>query len=147
MKSKRKKTPHMKTPKVAPIVAAPRREIAPPETLLDEAKKAPRVFNIGAYFRPIYIMREKGHSWRDLVGWLKRFNIEISHEHLRRLFMQEDKRLSRLSREDLRELGMPQDIIEDTLNGYQEKSDPTKRLPAIDAQDIALEEEEETHGL
>jgi hypothetical protein len=112
-------------------------EIMPPKTVLKAAMIAPRVFSIGAYFRAIYLMREKGHSWRYLAEWLKRFNIEISHVHLSRLFAQEDERLSQLSRKELSKAGMPPEMIDNLLK----KSDPTKRLTSIDPEDIDIEEE------
>ena len=108
-----------------------RKVIASPEAILTAAEKAPVVFNIAAYFQPIYIMREKGHSWRDLAVWLKQFIIEISHVHLRRLYVQEDIRLSKLTERELRELGISRERIAE----YMEKKDPTKRLPAPDPDD------------
>ncbi|MDB6094524.1 MAG: hypothetical protein JWM32_2086 [Verrucomicrobia bacterium] len=99
------------------------------------AIKAPRVFSIGAYFQPIYLMREKGHSWRFLAEWLQQFNIEISHVHLSNLFAREDERLSRLTRKELYEIGMPKEMIE----GILEREDPAKRLSAIDAEDLDLD--------
>jgi len=53
-------------------------EIANPAILLKAAEDAPRVFNIAHYFRPIYVMREKGYSWREIGVWLGKFNILIS---------------------------------------------------------------------
>jgi len=117
--------------------------IASPKAVLSAAEKAPRVFNIGAYFRALYLMRDKGHSWRYLTEWLRQFNIEISYVHLNRLYAQESERLSRLTRSELEAEGMPSDYIDGIMKEFREKSDPTKRLPAIDAEDIALEGEEE----
>jgi len=113
------------------------RAIDLPETVLKAAAKAPRVFNMESYFRSIYIMRDKGHSWRDLSEWLKQFNIEISHAHLRRLYIEEDERLTRLTEREWREMGMPDDMIMD----YLEKKDPTKRLTAPDLADRVEAEE------
>jgi DNA-binding transcriptional MerR regulator len=116
-----------------------RKAVASPEAVLKAAEKAPRIFNMEAYFRPIYIMREKGRSWRDLSEWLKQFNIEISHAHLRRLYIEEDERLGRLTEKELRDLGMPGEMIKEFL----EKGDPTKRLTAADLADREAAEEED----
>jgi hypothetical protein len=51
---------------------------------------------MASYFPAIRVMREKGHSWRDLAGWLRRFEIEISYVHLRRLYLQESARMEKL---------------------------------------------------
>ena len=53
--------------------------IAEPETVLNAAKAAPKVFHIAPYFQALYVMRDKGHSWRYLSDWLVQFNIRISH--------------------------------------------------------------------
>jgi hypothetical protein len=113
-------------------------EIMPPSAVMEAARKAPRVFHIAAYFQAIYVMREKGHSWRYLADWLAQFNIQISHVHLSRLYAQEDERLSQLTRKQLREIGMPPEMIEDIL----EKENPTKQLSSADAGDLDLEAEE-----
>jgi hypothetical protein len=110
------------------------KSIPTPEELLRAAEQAPAAFNIAAYFRPIYIMREKGHSWRDLEQWLLRFNIEMSHVHLRRLYIQEDKRLSKLTEKELKKIGMPSKMITEIL----EKNDPIQRLPAPDPKTSTL---------
>jgi len=110
-------------------------KIASPETVLAAAKRAPRVFSIGAYFRPIYEMRQKGYSWRYLAEWLQQFNISISFVQLSRLYAAEDERLSLLSRQELNELGMPEEMIQNFIT----KDDPSKRLPSRDAEDIADE--------
>jgi uncharacterized protein YdaT len=116
-----------------------RKEIASPETVLKAAERAPRLFDVAAYFRGLYIMRDKGHSWRDLAQWLRQFKIEISHAHLRRLYIEEDERLSRLTVRELSELGMPEDQIKEFL----EKHDPTKRLTAADITDREIAEKED----
>ena len=105
---------------------------APPEVVMAAAEKAPRVFSIGAYFRPIYLMREKGHTWRYLADWLKKFNINVSHVHLHRLYLAEDERLDRLSREELETLGMPEQMIEERLRS----SGPRKRIPLVGPEDL-----------
>jgi hypothetical protein len=105
--------------------------IAAPETLLKAAESAPNVFNIATYFRPLYVMRGKGYSWRYLADWLKGFNIEVSHVHLHRLYIKEDLRLDRLTNQQLLDMGIPQDMIEERA----EKNDPTKRLIAVDPED------------
>lgn len=107
-------------------------KIASPKAVLKAAEKAPRVFSIGAYFRAIYVMREKGHSWRAIEEWLRQFNIEVSYVHLRRLFVQESERLSKLSRHEMEAEGLPDETIEDILKGFQEQGDPTRRLDASD---------------
>ena len=114
-------------------------KIADPETLLAAAEKAPSVFSIAGYFRPIYVMRRKGYSWRHLREWLHGFNIEISPVHLRRLYVQENERLSRLSAEELSAMGMPQEMID----GCLKESDPTKRLIAADPEDAVEAERRE----
>ena len=73
----------------------------------------------------------------DLADWLAQFNIQISHVHLSRLYAQEDERLSQLTRKQLREIGMPPEMIEDIL----EKENPTKQLSSADAGDLDLEAE------
>jgi hypothetical protein len=111
-----------------------RNEIAAPDVLLAAAKAAPRVFSMGEYYHAIRIMREKGRSWRQLQAWLRQFNIRISHAHLRRLFVVEDERLSRLTAEEWSAAGMPPDMIRETL----EKDDPTKRLTAPDPEEAII---------
>lgn len=114
--------------------------MADPEVVLKAANSAPTVFSIGPYFLALYVMRKKGHSWRYLADeWLKRFNIEISHVHLHRLYTKEDARLDKLTATELRELGMPEDMIKERLS----KDDPTKRLIAADPDEEATEETED----
>ena len=110
------------------------RRIADPETLLAAAEEAPSVFNMATHFRPVFVMRQKGYSWRHLGEWLRDFNIEISPVHLRRLYVQEDKRLSKLSAEELAALGLPQEMID----GYRQKSALPKRRPAADSGDDVI---------
>jgi hypothetical protein len=112
------------------------RTIADPATLLAAAEKAPKVFHIAAYFRPIYVMREKGYSWRQLEKWLGEFGIKISAVHLRRLFVQEYARLDALTAAQLAAEGLPEDFFADD----QKQRDPTDRLRAGDPEDFALEE-------
>lgn len=102
--------------------------IADPDTVLKAAKAAPTVFSIAAYFQALHLMRQKGHAWRYLSEWLKQFNISISHVHLHRLYVAEDARLDKLTRQELRDLGMPREMIEQRLA----KDDPNKRLVAPD---------------
>lgn len=113
--------------------------LADPETVLKAANAAPVVFNIAAYFSPLYVMRKKGYSWRYLADWLTVFNIEMSHVHLHRLYAKEDARLNKLTRRELMNLGMPPDMIEE----IEEKKDPTKRLVAVDPEDERTPDEEE----
>ena len=138
-------------PKKVPLQSSSRdkekadaREIAAPDAVLAAAEKAPRVFNISAYFRAIRIMREKGHSWRFLADWLKQFNIEVSYVHLNRLYAQEHERLSRLTRAEMEANGWPADEIDAVIEEFAQKSDPTRRLHSVDAEDIALGQEEES---
>jgi hypothetical protein len=126
--------------KAGPSTKRAKRSIPSPDTLLEAANKAPQVFNVSAYFKPLYVMRKKGHPWRYLAGvWLKSFNIEISHVHLHRLYSKEDARLSRLSRKELLEMGMPRKMIDER----EAKDDPTKRLVAADPEDEPDEGEDE----
>lgn len=118
----------MPTTKPIPKAQPVSKKIATPAEMLAAAEAAPAVFHISAYFRPIYVMRQKGHSWRDLVKWLQQFNVDVSHAHLRRLYMHEDRRLSRLTEKELRKMGMPEKMIKEVLG----KDDPTDRLPAPD---------------
>lgn len=111
-------------------------KIADPAKLLAAAQKAPAVFNIAAYFRAIYVMRQKGYSWRDLESWAAKFGIKISAVHLRRLYVQEDARLAVLSAQELAAQGFTDDMIADFLR----RSDPTERLTAPDPDDAALME-------
>lgn len=113
--------------------------VADPETVLKAAEAAPSVFNIPSYFKALYLMRKKGHSWRSLADWLTQFNIRISHVHLHRLYTAEDARLDKLTRHELRELGMPREMIEERLA----KDDPNKRLVARDPDDEVSENENE----
>ena len=113
--------------------------MADPKTVLRAANAAPLVFNIAAYFLPLCKMRQKGYSWRFLADWLKKFNIEISHVHLHRLYIKEDARLNRLNVEQLRQLGFPADRI---AKGEADL-DPTKRLVAADPEDEPDEGEED----
>lgn len=116
------------------LIARPaKKKIADPETVLRAAKAAPKVFSVGAYFSALYVMRRKGHSWRFLSTWLRQFNIDISHVHLHRLYVKEDARLSALGEKELRELGVPREIIEQMMQG----EDPTKRMVAPDPDDLA----------
>lgn len=103
-------------------------EIASPDVVTAAAEKAPRVFHIGAYFRPIFLMREKGHSWRFISDWLRQFNIEVSYVHLRRLYVQEDARLDEVTAAQKRKLGMPEEMIAKDAADF----DPVKRLTAPD---------------
>jgi hypothetical protein len=105
--------------------------VATPDAVLQAAEAAPRVFNIADYYQAVRLMREKGHSWRDLASWLKQFKINVSFAHLRRLYVQEDKRLSKLNERQLRELGMPEELIEEFVS-RDEKID---RLAAADPED------------
>lgn len=109
--------------------------ISDPETMLAAAEKAPSVFNISSYFRALYVMRQKGYSWRDLESWAAKFGINISAVHLRRLYVQENARLAAKSAEELRAQGCPDEMIADILR----KDDPTERLTAQDPEDAALE--------
>ncbi len=102
--------------------------------MLVAAEKAPSVFNIAAYFRAIYVMRQKGYSWRQLESWVHEFGVEISAVHLRRLYVQENARLTEMSAEGLAAQGCPEDMIDDLLS----KNDPTGRLTAVDPEDAAL---------
>jgi hypothetical protein len=61
--------------------------------------------------------------------------IDISPVHLRRLFVQEDARLSELSAEELAKQGFSDEDIEE----FMKRDDPTKRLVAADPEDVALE--------
>jgi hypothetical protein len=76
-----------------------------PEAVLAAAERAPRAFDMAAYHPAIRIMREKGNSWRDLAIWLRRFEIEISYVHLRRLYIQENARIARLGTGPAQEQG------------------------------------------
>lgn len=116
-----------------------KKEIMSPEDVLAAARMAPRVFNMPAYYHPVLVMRDKGHSWRSIAEWLKMFNIEMSHVHLRRLFIRERIRLSKLSAKELREEGVPEDILKEILDS----GDPVKRLPAADPEDEDNDEGEE----
>jgi hypothetical protein len=132
---------HMVTSKSPPSSRVPpvlRKEISPPDDVLRAAEAAPRVFHIAAYYTPIWVMREKGHSWRAIATWLEQFHIEVSYVHLRRLFVQENRRLARLTRKELRALRMPEKMIDEIF----EKTDPTERLPAADAGDEDDDDEE-----
>ena len=71
--------------------------MAGPEALLLAAEAAPRLFDIGGYYQALHVMREKGYSWRHLGDWVRGFNIEISHVHLRRLYLQEAERLGQMT--------------------------------------------------
>jgi hypothetical protein len=110
--------------------------VATPEAVFAAASDAPLVFSIGAYYQSVRLMREKGNSWRDLSEWLKQFNIEVSFAHLRRLFVEEHRRLVKLEEEQLRNLGMHPDSIRERV----ENKDPADRLGADDL----AEEEEQT---
>ena len=114
----------------------PARTIADPATLLAAAEKAPNVFNIAAYFRAIYVMRQKGHSWRELEKWVGKFGIKISAVHLRRLYVHENARLDALTAEQLAAEGLPADFFDE----QRRKEDPTERLTAADPEDAALED-------
>lgn len=116
-----------------------RKTVADPETILRAANAAPKVFNIATYFAPLYVMRDKGYSWRYLADWLKGFNIEVSHVHLHRLYTKEAIRLARLTRKELQDLGMPPEMIAE----HEEKKDPTKRLTAVDPEDEPTDDDEE----
>ena len=111
-------------------------QLADPKTILRAANAAPHIFNIAEYFRPLYVMREKGYSWRFLSNWLVGFGIEVSHVHLHRLYVKEDARLSRLTEQELLALGMPIEMIAER----EAKEDPTKRLIAPDPEDEAGED-------
>lgn len=111
--------------------------VSEPDVLLQAAKAAPRVFSISVYFHALYVMRQKGYSWRYLADWLKGFNINVSHVHLHRLYLKEDMRLDRLTAKELQELGMPEEMIAERV----EKNDPTKRLVAVDPEDEMSPEE------
>lgn len=113
--------------------------IADPEAVLKAAQAAPKVFNIAAYFSPLYVMRKKGYSWRYLADWLKGFNIEVSHVHLHRLYVKEDARLDKLTRKELLNMGMSPEMISDR----EVDRDPTKRLVALDPEDELTSDEEE----
>jgi hypothetical protein len=114
--------------------------IAAPGVLLKAAQDAPTVFSIGPYFPSLYVMRNKGHSWRFLADeWLRKFNIYISHVHLHRLYTKEDARLDRLTATALRKLGMPEDMIAER----NARDDPTKRLVALDPEDEPDEDDED----
>ena len=113
--------------------------IAEPATLLKAANEAPTVFSVAAYFTPLYVMRQKGHSWRYIADWLKGFHIEVSHVHLNRLYVKEDARLSRLTRNQLLDMGMPPEMIDER----QTTDDPTKRFVAPDPEDQPDEDEDE----
>lgn len=67
------------------------RKMADPAALLLAAEAAPKLFDIGGYYQALHVMREKGYSWRHLGEWVRGFNIEISHVHLRRLYIQESE--------------------------------------------------------
>ncbi len=108
--------------------------IAPPEVVLKAAEEAPRVFSIGAYYQPIRTMRVKGRSWRETAGWLRQFNIRISHVHLRRLFVEENARLADLTKEELEGKGAPDEVIEEIL----EKGDPARRITARDPEEARV---------
>jgi hypothetical protein len=110
--------------------------IESPAKVLAAAELAVPVFNMAIYYRSVRLMREKGYSWRELADWLKQFRIEVSYAHLRRLFIAENKRLSKLTFEQLRAMGMPSEMAKEII----EKEDPVNRLPAADPGD----EEEET---
>ena len=81
------------------------RKMAEPEALLLAAKAAPKLFDIGGYFEALQVMREKGYSWRHLGEWVRGFNIEISHVHLRRLYVQESERQARTAAQNTGEAG------------------------------------------
>jgi hypothetical protein len=95
---------------------ADRASIGSPEEVLAAAELAAPVFHIAKYYRAIRLMREKGYSWRGVAEWLKQFGIEISYVHLRRIYVAEDKRLARFSERQLREIGMPPDLIKDAMD-------------------------------
>jgi hypothetical protein len=133
---KPRKYPRTRTRSALPTAALNREisgEIALPATVLEAAEKAPRVFHIAAYYRPIRVMRDKGYSWRELAEWLEQFNIQVSYVHLRRLFLHEDDRLSQLNEEEQRELGMPEDMIQE----WKTLRDPAGRLGAADPEEDA----------
>ena len=77
---------------------AARTPIASPERVLAAAEAAPEAFRIDAYFPAILRLREKGHSWRQIALWLRKFNLEISYVHLRRLFGAESERRTPIRR-------------------------------------------------
>jgi len=114
---------------------ATRGAIASPEEVLAAAELAVPVFHIAKYYGSIRLLRKKGYSWRWISDWLKQFRIEVSYVHLRRLFVEEDKRLSLLEERQLLELGMHPENIKETL----EKDDPANRLPSADPWDEAEE--------
>ena len=120
---------------MAPKTKKPTLPIADPETLLQAAKNAPALFHISAYYHAIRIMREKGYSWRELEKWIAQFNIRMSAVHLRRLYLQEDARLTRLSVEQMKAMGWDEDMIKEQLR----KDDPTNRLIAADPEEAAIE--------
>lgn len=122
--------------RVGVLNKVPVAEPASPADVLAAAQKAPRVFSIGAYYHPIYVMREKGHTWRYLAEWLQQFNIKISHVHLHRLYQAEEARLTQLTREELEAMGMPEAMIAETL----QKADHSRRIPSVDPE--ALDETE-----
>ncbi len=124
-------TKRTKSPKADELV------IADPETVLNAAQAAPKVFHIASYFQALYVMRGKGHSWRYLSDWLVQFNIHISHVHLHRLYTAEDARLDKFDRKELRKIGMPREMIDERLA----KDDPTKRLIAADPEDELADNE------
>jgi len=109
-------------------------ELPSPAALLAAAKKAPAVFSITTYFRAIYVMRQKGYSWRQLEKWVRDFGIKISAVHLRRLFVSESARLAELSARELADQGWSQDEIRNMVK----QSDPAESLTAPDPEDAAL---------
>lgn len=111
------------------------RIIADPAVLLAAAEEAPKVFDIASYFRAIYLMRQKGYSWRQLEKWVGEFGIKLSAVHLRRLFVQETTRLHELTAAQLAAEGLPEDFFDE----QRRKEDPTERMTAADPEDIALE--------
>lgn len=114
-------------------------KLAPPDVVLAAAQAAPHVFSISEYYPSLYLMREKGYSWRYISDWLKEFQIEISYVHLHRLYAKEHLRLTRLTRKELLALGMPPKMVAE----HEEKKDPTKRLTAADPEDEPADDEEE----
>ncbi len=111
------------------------RKMAGPGALLLAAKAAPRLFEIGGYFEALHVMREKGYSWRHLGEWVQGFNIEISHVHLRRLYVQESERQAQ---------AVAQNTSDDGKSGPERRSisGPTMKTPTAEIPPAHLQQED-----
>lgn len=116
-----------------------RRKMADPGALLRAAESAPRRFDIGGYFQALHLMREKGYSWRHLGEWVRGFNIEISHVHLRRLYVLENERQRRTTRQNAGGAA----VSGEGKPKRQPRTEPANESPAIAAENPPVQFQQE----